>query len=294
MKGWGTDEKTLIKILSKQDPIQINTIRQQYSARYHKDLIKDLKSETSGHFEDLLVHIAWGPLIGDCLALKAATKGAGTKESVLNDILIGRSNADINAIKAEYSKVNQGSNLERDLREDLSAATEQMFVMLIAARRNEDSVPVIPQEIENDVTNLQQAMGNVISKNAVQASQILTSKNDAQLRAIAQSYQQRFREPLAKVVKSKFSGHMEDALLLLLARAENRAASDADQLEDAMAGIGTKDTLLIQRVVRAHWNRQHMQQVRVEYQKRHRKDLIARIRGETSGTYEDLLVACVE
>jgi annexin A7/11 len=33
---------------------------------------------------------------------------------------------------------------------------------------------------------------------------------------------------------------MEDALLLLVSRAQNRAVSDAEQLEDSMAGIGTK------------------------------------------------------
>jgi annexin A7/11 len=292
MKGFGTNEGVLITTLSSLDPIQVNAVREQYSARYHKDLIKHLESETSGDFEAALVAIARGPLIGDCWALKNATKGLGTKEQILDDVLVGRSNADMNAIKTEYQKIHH-TPLEADLKSDLSAATETMFLMITAAKRNEDSVPVIPQQIDQDVRELQDSFGNMVTKNAEKACQILTSRNDAQIRAIAQKYEEQYRQSFSKTIEKTFSGHMEKTLLLLVARAQNRAKSDAIQLEQAMAGPGTKDTLLIQRVVRAHWDRQHMQRVRHEYQILYRKDLIKRIDGETSGYYKKLLIACV-
>lgn len=125
MKGFGTNEKILIQILAKKDPIQINTIRQAYNQRMMRDLIKDLEKETSGYFEKGLVQIARGPLIGDCFTLYEAMKGLGTKEAALDDVLVGRSNADINAIKTEYQKIFKKS-LESDLRGDLSGGTEQM------------------------------------------------------------------------------------------------------------------------------------------------------------------------
>lgn len=292
-RGFGTDEKTLIRIIAKQDPIQMNTIREQYNQRLMADVLKKIESETSGNFKTGLLTVFRGPLMGDCWALYEAMKGLGTKEAVLDDVLIGRSNADLNAIKAEYQRLFKQS-LESDLRGDLSAGTEQLFVMVIAARRNEETVPVIPQQVEADVTELQRAMGNMISKDSSQTCQILTSRSDAQLRAITHAYAQRFHKSLESVVKSKFSGHMEKALLLLLARANNRAASDAVQLEETMAGLGTRDTLLIQRVVRAHWNQHHMAQVRAEFQKTYKRELVKRIKGETSGDYERLLVALVE
>lgn len=293
MKGFGTDEKVLIKILSSQDVWQINTLREQYSRRYHEDLLKRIEGETRGNFEDVLLQIARGPLIGDCYALKSAVKGAGTKEDILDDILVGRSNADINAIKAEYQRQFHTS-LEADLRSDLSAGTEQLFVMIVSARRNEDSVPVIPQEIEKDVTDIQNAIGNLVTKDALATCQIVTSRNDAQLRAIAQSYRQRFSKPITGAIKSSFTGHMEDTLILYFNRAQNRALADAELLEDSMAGIGTKNTQLIQRVVRIHWDKQYMQAVKTEYQKRYKRDLISRIKGETSGDYEKTLIACLQ
>lgn len=67
----------------------------------------------------------------------------------------------------------------------------------------------------------------------------------------------------------------------------------ASLLEDAMAGMGTKDLLLVSRVVRFHWDRANMANVRSAYEKRYRTNLGSRIRGETSGNYERLLLACV-
>ncbi|KAH7091626.1 hypothetical protein FB567DRAFT_589505 [Paraphoma chrysanthemicola] len=293
MKGFGTDEKALIAVMAKKDPLQMETIRTQYDQRLLRNLITDLEKETSGYFEKGLVEIARGPLVSDCYNLMEAMKGMGTKEVILDDVLIGRSNADINAIKEKYQQLFKRT-LEADLKSDLSAGTEQMYMMIISARRAEDSHPVNPQEIEQAVTDLQTAMGGFVGKNSAQVCQILTSKNDAQIKAITQSYQTRFHKSLDSVIKSAFSGHMEDALRLLVARANNRAEAEAVRLEDAMAGMGTKDNLLVQRVVRCHWNAQFMAAVSNEFKRVYKKDLVKRIEGETRGDYEKLMVACVK
>jgi annexin A7/11 len=243
MKGFGTNEKELIRVLSKADAIQINVMREQYQRRYHTDLIKHLEKETSGNFEAALVHVARGPLLGDCYALKRAMKGVGTNEDVLTDVLTSRTNADLNAIKAEYRK-QFGTTLEADLRSDLSSDTEGMFIMIAAAKRHEDSDPVLPANIEADVKNLQDAFGNFMTKNGIKISEIITSRNEAQIRAIAQSYEQRYGRSLATTINKAFTGHMKDTLLLFVARAQNRALSDAVQLEDTMKGVGTKVCIL--------------------------------------------------
>jgi annexin A7/11 len=87
---------------------------------------------------------------------------------------------------------------------------------------------------------------------------------------------------------------MEDALRLLVARATNRAEAEAIRLEESMAGLGTKDNLLVQRVVRCHWNQQFMNAVSAEFKRVVKKDLVKRIEGETRGDYEKLMVACVK
>jgi annexin A7/11 len=94
-------------------------------------------------------------------------------------------------------------------------------------------------------------------------------------------------------LEQEFSGHMEDALLYQLRTGTDKAMRDAIMLEESMAGLGTKDALLTNRVVRIHWDRNYMEQVKGAYQHRFKQKLTNRIRGETSGDCERLLCACL-
>jgi annexin A7/11 len=108
---------------------------------------------------------------------------------------------------------------------------------------------------------------------------------------------------------------MEDALLFQLRNGVDKYMHQATLLEDAMAGAGTKDYLLVSRIVRFRmfttppffflvesvtdnfslpdWDRNHMANVRGAYEKRYHRNLASRIKGETSGDYERLMLACI-
>lgn len=87
---------------------------------------------------------------------------------------------------------------------------------------------------------------------------------------------------------------MKDALLFQVGHAVDKYMHAAELLEASMAGLGTKDHLLVSRVVRFHWDRQELANVKGAYQRRYKKDLSIRIWGETSGDYRDLMMACVD
>ena len=293
MKGFGTDEAALIRILAHYPALNIPHLKTTYQQRHHRSLETDVQSETSSHFEFGLLSILRGPLAQDVYCLNTALKGAGTNEELLNDVVIGRSNADLNAIKHAY-QTTYHRNLEADVRADLSAKTERLFAMILAATRAEESVPVYPQATEQDVMDLHRATEAKMGTDQLIVCQILSSRSDGQLRAIAQVYEAKFRIPLEKVLDKEFAGHMRNALIAMVRGACDRAMKDAVALEDTMAGVGTQDVLLVARVVRCHWDRDHMGQVRGAYRARYRTELAGRIRGETSGHYERLLVAMVE
>jgi len=86
---------------------------------------------------------------------------------------------------------------------------------------------------------------------------------------------------------------METALRYQLRAGMDRITRDTVLLEDTMAGIGTKDHLLVNRVVRYHWDRNHMHQIKAAYRQRFNHDLNHRIRGEMSGGFERLMLACI-
>jgi annexin A7/11 len=123
---------------------------------------------------------------------------------------------------------------------------------------------------------------------------ILSARSDGQLRAINHAFEQRYRIPLEKVIEKEFSGHMKDALLMQLRGGTDRAMRDAMLLEDTMKGIGTKDSLLVQRVIRLHWDKQHMDQVKRAYKYKYHTELTSRIQGEVRGDVKKLLLACLQ
>ncbi|KAF1816655.1 Annexin [Eremomyces bilateralis CBS 781.70] len=294
MKGFGTNEAKLIAALAQvHNPLDMAQLRFQYDDRFRRDLIKDIKSETGGDFEEALCAVVRGPLGQDVYALNRSLAGVGTKEDLLNDVLLGRSNADLKAIMGEYQKMYR-KDLGAEVRGDLSMKTAKLFEYVMAANRAEESAPVIPQQTDADVDRLQQATeGTKFGTNQDVVVQVLAQRSNGQIRAIAQAYQSKYRRSLDEVLKKEFSGHMEDALRLMLGRAVDPVKTDADQLEASMKGLGTKDELLIHRVVQIHWDRNRMQQVRNAYRQFYKKDLVKRIEGETRGDYEKLLVALV-
>lgn len=293
MKGFGTDEKALINTLSKLDPLQIASTKQAFQNRHKRDLIKDIKSETSGYFREGLVAICRGPLEQDCHTLREAIAGIGTKEAAIDETLLNRSNADMNAIKSHYQKI-YNKSLESELQGDLSGKTERMYNMILAGRRNEESSPVIPQQIDADVTELYKATeATRMGTDQMTVCSILTSRSDGQIRAISTTYEQKYHKPLDEVLKSEFSGHMEDVLLFIVHDAEDRAKHDAQLLEECMKGAGTKDEMLVRRIVRVHWDPTRLQQCKGAYKHFYKRDLADRIKGETRGDYEKLMVACI-
>ena len=284
MKGFGTNETLLIKVMSSLGPLEIASVKQVYQQRHKRDLLKDVHSETSGYFREGLEAMIRGPLEQDCWVIHESIKGIGTKESALNDVLLARSNADMNAIKQHYQHMYRKS-LESDVKGDLSMKTERMFDMVMSARRNEESAPVIPQQTEQDVKEIYGATEGKTGTDQMTVCSILTSRSNGQIRAIVQAYQAKYHRSLESVIKGEFSGHMEDALLFIIGAAADPAKNDADILEASMAGLGTKDQALVRRVVMIHWDKQRLQQCKAAYKHFYKKDLAARIQSETSGKY---------
>ena len=82
---------------------------------------------------------------------------------------------------------------------------------------------------------------------------------------------------------------MRDALMYIARGAEADGQGiqlDADMLEAAMAGAGTKDERLTWRIVRGHWNRPRFEAVKQAYQRTYGKSLKKRVEGETTGKFE--------
>jgi annexin A7/11 len=89
---------------------------------------------------------------------------------------------------------------------------------------------------------------------------------------------------------------MQQTLLHVVHNAVDPMGWDATLIDQAMEGAGTKDERLTYRIVRAYWKggRPYITGVKQAYETKYKKNLIKRVKSETSGDYEKLLVAILE
>lgn len=293
MKGMGTDEAALIRVLSKLDPFQVAAVRSTYRTHIGRDLHKDIKSETSGYFRQGLLAIIDGPLEHDASVVRDSVQGAGTKEWALNDVLLARSNADLEAIKAAYQHLFNRS-LSRDVEDDLSFKTQTLFRGVLSATRHEPWYTPSPQDADAEARTIHDSTSARVINDAAEVCSIFSRASDNELRAINHAYKSRYHKDLDKLLEKSFSGHMKNALIWILHSATDPAMRDAEALEACMKGAGTKDEMLVVRVVRLHWNRDHLHQVKGAYRHRYGKELEQRVHGELSGDYRRLILALLQ
>uniref|UniRef100_A0A2K6FQI5 Annexin n=1 Tax=Propithecus coquereli TaxID=379532 RepID=A0A2K6FQI5_PROCO len=117
MQGAGTQERVLIEILCTRTNQEIREIVGCYRSEFGRDLEKDIRSDTSGHFERLLVSMCQGNrdenqsvnhqmAQEDAQRLYQAGEGRlGTDESCFNMILATRSFPQLKATMEAYSRM---------------------------------------------------------------------------------------------------------------------------------------------------------------------------------------------
>ncbi|KAL0946520.1 hypothetical protein HGRIS_012732 [Hohenbuehelia grisea] len=146
----------VIKTLAPLNAIQAHTLSVQYKAAKGRDLGDLIAKETSSWFAMGLRGIILGPVTWDVELVHRAVSGLGTHEDLLNEILLSRTNDEINILKAAYQD-RYGRRLEQMIMDDLSMKTKNMFVMVLNASRVPDNAPVRQPDVDADVERLYNA-----------------------------------------------------------------------------------------------------------------------------------------
>jgi len=287
-KGFGTDEKGLIEALVRLPPHILPQLDAYYKANYGKPVDEVLKSEVSGNFGKLLRMLVLDEPVVAARALHTAMKGLGTDTKVLSELLTGRSNYEINAIKAAY-KNEFGKDLEKKVRDEVSGHVEKFFVVVLQAMRDETSQF---GDVDGDVQVLYKAGEGKIGTDEAEFIRIICNRGYKHLINVFNAYARKHERSITKVIQKEFSGTLETLLLNTVNWIQDYPTYFAEQLESSMAGIGTDEDKLNRLIIRIR-RLGIMPQVKEAYLKKYGKSLDKRIKGETSGDYEKLLIALV-
>ncbi|KAH8304506.1 hypothetical protein KR059_011391, partial [Drosophila kikkawai] len=289
MKGFGTDENALINIICRRTNEQRQEIQRQFKTHFGKDLIEDIKSETSGNFEKLLVGLLRPIVDFYCAELNDAMAGIGTDETVLIEILCTLSNMEIYTIKNQYLRL-YGAHLESELKSETSGNFKRLLTSLCTAARDE-SGRVDPAAAKDDARELLKAGELRVGTDESMFNMILCQRNYQQLKMIFQEYESITGHSLEKAIKKEFSGDIMEGLIAIYKCVTNKAEYFASRLHKSMAGIGTNDTQLIRVIItRCEID---MTEIKVAFERLYGKSLKSWIKGDTSGHYKHALYALV-
>ncbi|RZC41964.1 Annexin domain containing protein, partial [Asbolus verrucosus] len=247
MKGFGTDEKAIINVLSRRTNAQRLEISVQFKTLYGKDLIKDLKSELTGNFENLVVAMMTPLPQFYAKELHDAISGMGTDEDVLIEVMCTLSNNEIRIIREAYQKTYY-RNLESDLKGDTGGHFKRLMVALCSAGRDESMV-TNPQAAAADAQALLRAGELRFGTDESTFNMILCQRNYAQLQLVFQEYQRLTGHDIEKAIKNEFSGDIQEGLLAVVRSIKNQPSFFAKRLNKSMKGLGTFDRDLIRLVV---------------------------------------------
>ncbi|XP_023162944.1 annexin B11 isoform X2 [Drosophila hydei] len=289
MKGFGTDEDKLIEIICRRNNEQRQEIQRQYKTHFGKDLIEDIKSETSGNFQKLLVGLLRPIVDYYCAELNDAMAGLGTDEEVLIEILCTLSNVEIHTIKNQYLRL-YGAHLESELKSETSGNFKRLLTSLCAAARDE-SGRVDPNKAKEDARELLKAGELRVGTDESMFNMILCQRNYQQLKFIFQEYESVTGHSLEKALKKEFSGDIMEGLIAIYKCVTNKAEYFASRLHKSMAGIGTNDKQLIRVIItRCEID---LADIKGAFERLYGKSLKSWIKGDTSGHYKHALYALV-
>lgn len=289
MKGFGTDEQTIIDILTARTNNQRQVIKQSFEQQYERDLIDDLKSELGGNFEDVIVALMLPPDEYLCKQLHKAMEGMGTNESTLIEILCTKSNEEVQRLVGCYEAM-----YDRPLAEHLCSETSGHFrrlLTLIITGVRDPAGTVDPNAAREDAAALYNAGEAKLGTDEAVFNRIFAHSSFAQLRLIFEEYKQLTGMTIEQAIKHEMDDSLHDAMIAIVECVQSPAAFFAKRLNDAMDGMGTDDSTLIRIVVSR--SEIDLGTIKAEYERIYDKTLFSAITNETSGDYKRALCALI-
>jgi len=291
MKGLGTDDKTLSNIIATRSKPQLLAVKAAFQAKYGKTLESWIKGETSGHYEDLLIALIQEPSEYDALLVRDAVKGLGTDDGQLVEAVCTRTNAQIKAMKAAYSRL-YGKDLDKDVADDTSGDYRNLLLAVLRADRPENQ-PVNLEEAKKDAQTLYNAGEGRVGTDEKTFIMILTQRSIPQLITIAACYAQLTGHSLEKGISKETSGNFKKAMTVLITPREEYFAT---AIRDAIDGAGTKDKKLVRVLgyLSDANNTPMFKAVNAFYTHRWKNTLAKDVGGDTSGWYKKTAVALIQ
>ncbi|KAH0543795.1 hypothetical protein FGG08_001978 [Glutinoglossum americanum] len=287
------DPEPLIEILPKLTDRQILDLRVEFKKHYKLqgqgvNVAKLIKSKlVPSAFGKACYATALGRWESEAYWANFWFQSNTSRRELLIETLFGRTNAEIREIKLAFKDKRYNDSLERCMKAELKADKFRMAVLLVLEEnRQEESGVLYADSIRDDVRRLHEA---IISEKGGETLmiQICVTRSDAQLREILKVYEQTYRKNFAREMLKRSTNLVGETLAHILNGIINAPVRDALLLHQAIneSSKQAREELLISRLVRYHWDRTHLERIKVEFRSRYKRELAVAIAENTQGSF---------
>lgn len=264
-----------------------------YKALFGKDLLKELKSELSGRFEQAILWSFNDKAHVNATALFKAIDRMGTDELMLIDVLCTATPTEIEEIKAAYldvleRKKKKNRDLEKDIKNDTSGHFGRLLIVLLQACREESCDEA---QAKIDSFDLYQAGEARSGTDESAFTRIIGNRSWEHLRKVDDFYVDHYGHNLIKAITKETSGDYRTALVRIMQTSGNRDETVAEMFYRSMKGVGTNDDNLI-RLILVH-SETDLARIKDVFHAKYGNSLEDMIKGDTSGDYRRFLLAIV-
>lgn len=213
MRGFGTDEQTIIDILTARSNSQRQQIKASYESEFERDLIDDLKSELGGKFEDVIVALMMPPVDYLCKHLHKAMAGAGTDEPTLVEILCTKTNEEMQEIVKAYE-----AKYDRPLAEQMCSETSGYFRRLLTLIVTGVRDPIGSRDAERakeQAAELYAAGEAKLGTDEEVFNRIMAHSSFDQLCLVFEEYKELSGQTIEQAIKHEMDGELHDAMMAI-------------------------------------------------------------------------------
>ncbi|CAK7237280.1 hypothetical protein SCUCBS95973_009908 [Sporothrix curviconia] len=219
--------------------------------------------------------------------------GDKTRRELLIESLMGRTNDEIRHIKKSFSDKKYADSITKCMRTELKEDKFKRAVLFVLDEQRMEEVgrdgrplPVDHELVEEDAVTLHRAVRAEKGGETAMIN-VVVQRSDTHLREVLRVYSAQYQTNFARDCLKKSGNLVGEMLAHILNGVINKPVRDALLVHHALTTSKRDELrreLLISRLVRFHWDGNHMAAVKAAYRSRYNRDMQEAIRDATGSS----------
>ncbi|KAL1611913.1 hypothetical protein SLS60_000135 [Paraconiothyrium brasiliense] len=313
------DVDPIIDILPALSHDQMLELRNEYK-RHCKvqgrgiNIAKHIKLKTTGNFGKIAYVTALGRYESEGYWANYWYQSGNARRELLIEALMGRQNYEIREIKDAFKDKRYGDSLTKCMDKELKADKFRKAILMALEGERQEESDAWPTEYRNrDVDTLYKALKAREGGESAMLG-VVVMRSDSHLREVLRTYERKYQGNFARDALRKSNNLVGEVVAHILNGVINRPSRDAMLLHHALMDLiespqeapprgssskvasATKHErqqryeLLISRLVRLHWDRMHLQRVKMEYDEKYGRVVEEDIEEATRGDFREFCI----